>query len=153
MKLCSGCGTKLPDNHRGRCDACKSGAVTADDGIKSHSPMGSTPSRDKYADMYKSKQWTQVSKLQRSAFPFCEDCHGMADLADHYIPAVVFIEMCRVNRKFLIPEQAFFYFGNLRSLCNSCHRKKTLADNKKIAENFEWPDLWKNPIRPPKKWF
>jgi len=57
MRLCSGCQTKLPDSHRGKCDACK-GTAPPDDGIRSHAPVGAEASRDKYAHLYKTPRWT-----------------------------------------------------------------------------------------------
>jgi hypothetical protein len=57
--------------------------------------------------------------MQRQLFPVCErkdpGCTGLAEIADHYIPVVVFIELCREKRKFLIATEAFFYMSNLQS--------------------------------------
>jgi hypothetical protein len=146
MKICSGCGTKIPDAHRGRCAACQadSGNQNYDaDGIKVHAPVGATPARDKYAHLYKSPRWTTCSRIQRQRFPMCETpgCHAFADIADHFIPAAIYIEMCRESRKFLIAEGAFFDMQNLQSLCNSHHRLKTLEDDQHIALGGPWAEL------------
>lgn len=153
MRLCSGCGTKLPEETRGRCAECQAERrPKTDDGIKAHVSPNS-PSRDIYAELYASPDWRKCSKLQRIRFPFCERCERkLATLCDHLIPAVQFVEWCRTRVKFLIPTQAFFWYGNHQSLCDSCHRLKTLEDEKNIAAGGPWPDLWANPIRPPKKY-
>lgn len=154
VKLCSGCGTKLPDTHRGRCAACKSnsGAQNPDldlVGIKSHTPPGAGASRDELAHLYRDPRWTAVSKLQRARFPLCEEkCGRLAEIADHHIPANVYIALCREKRKFLIPDGAFFDMSNLRSLCRICHDKKSRDDEFKKAHGGPWPELG----RPPKKW-
>lgn len=119
----------------------------ADDGIKSHAPVGATPSRDKHAHLYQSKRWTTVALLQKQRFPMCETgCGKLAEIADHYIPAAIYIEMRR--GKNLIPENAFFDMGNLQSLCAGCHRLKTIEDDKHIANGGPWVELG----RPAKKW-
>lgn len=153
MRLCSGCGTKLPDSWRGKCDECK--PKVDDDGIRSHSPVGATPARDVYAHLYRDPRWTKCSQIQRQRFPMCEaaGCKRLADLADHHVPAAIFVELCREQKRFLIAEAAFFYMGNLRSLCSSCHRLKSIEDDKLIANHGPWPDIFANPIRAPRKFF
>ena len=75
-------------------------------------------------------------------------CTGLAEIADHYIPAVVFIELCREKRKFLIATEAFFYMSNLQSLCWPCHAVKSDEDTARIARGGPWTEL----DRPAKKW-
>ena len=75
-------------------------------------------------------------------------CQRLAEIADHFIPAVVYIELCRSNRKHLIAENAFFDPANLQSLCRVCHDVKTKEDELKIANGGPWAELG----RPPKKW-
>ena len=116
---------------------------------RTHAPVGAEASRDKYGHLYKSARWTKVSEMQRSRFPVCEmKCGRLADLADHYIPAVVYIELCRASKKFFIAEGAFFDISNLQSLCIGCHQEKTVEDERKIASGAQWTELG----RPPKKW-
>jgi len=79
----------------------------------------------------------------------CEaKCGRLAEIADHYIPAVVYVEMCRASKKFLFAEAAFFDIRNLQSLCRICHDVKTKEDDRKIANSGPWVELG----RPPKKW-
>jgi len=148
MRMCTGCGTKLPDNWHGKCDECKSEKSDSGsdvEGIRTHT-RADAPSREKYAKLYSSRDWTQCARIQLARFPFCERCkRALATIADHFIPAEIFIEICRVEKRFLFPERAFFYMGNLQSLCRPCHGTKTDEDKKHVGP---WPDLFANPRRP-----
>jgi hypothetical protein len=152
MRLCSGCGTKIPDETRGRCAECEADSKSAevDDGIRSHSPIGAVASRDKYAHMYQDARWKKCSRIQRQSFPMCEQpgCKRLAEIADHHIPAVVYIELCRAEKRFLIAEMAFFDMSNLRSLCRICHADKSEEDMRRIAAGGPWERLG----RPARKW-
>lgn len=151
MRLCSGCGTKLLDSHRGKCAECRADARPSDDGIRSHESL-SVPSRDKYAALYRTPQWTNCSKIQRRQFPFCERCEfEWATICDHVVPAVVFVGWCQARNKFVIPTAAFFWRGNHQSLCAGCHAIKTQEDALHLASGEPWADLWEHPIRPAKK--
>ena|ERR1041385_3917032 len=148
MRMCSGCRTKLPDDWRGKCDECKSEKTHTNNDlaeIRTHS-RADAPSREKYARLYSSRNWAKCAHIQLGNFPFCERCNrGLATIADHFIPAEIFIEICRVEKRFLIPERAFFYMDNLQSLCRPCHGEKTLEDKQHVGP---WPDLFANPRRP-----
>jgi hypothetical protein len=110
---------------------------------------------DVYAHLYRDPRWTKCSQIQRQMFPMCEatGCKRLADLADHHVPAAIFIALCREQKRFPIAESAFFYMGNLRSLCSSCHRLKSIEDDKLLANNGPWPDIFANPIRTPRRFF
>ena len=143
MRICRECHGKMPESQHGVCNACAA--------IRSHSVV-ETPvaSREAYAHLYQSAAWTKCSKLQRKRFPFCERCQiNLATLADHVVPAEIFIEMCREQKRFVSPEAAFFWAGNHQSLCDPCHSKKTDEDKNHMGR---WPDLFENPIRKPKVW-
>ena len=73
-------------------------------------------------------------------------------MVDHVVPAQVFIPWCAERKKFLIPVTAFYYVGNLMSLCAPCHGEKTEADKKLLATNGPWRDVFTDPLRPPKRW-
>jgi hypothetical protein len=152
VRMCSGCGTKLPDSYRGRCEACKGDAPRDASPGREHKPVGADASRDTHAELYRTPRWTKVSKLQRGRFPVCErrgpDCTGLAEIADHYIPAVVYVEMCRDKKKFLIATEAFFDMSNLQSLCRTCHAVKSDEDTAAIARGGPWTELG----RPPRQW-
>jgi 5-methylcytosine-specific restriction endonuclease McrA len=159
MRLCSGCGTVLPDSHRGQCADCTPG-IAADDGIRSHAPIGAVPSRNTYAHLYRSPRWTACSKTQRSRFRICEHCNKeLATLTDHFVPASIYIELCREVRessgrlRFPVATNAFYDAANLQSLCDSCHRLKTLEDDLKIARGGPWPTYLEVKARRPPKTF
>lgn len=151
MRICSGpgCMAKVSDGVR-FCDDCRPTGRRGD-GIKSHVPAeAAVASRDKYAHLYQSSDWTKCAKLQLKRYPFCERCKkAMATICDHFIPAEVFIELCREPKRFLTPERGFFWAGNHQSLCRACHHAKTLEDK---SHTGPWPDLFSNPRREPKKW-
>lgn len=152
MKLCPGCQTKIPDSER-RCAECRKSSAAPSPG----------PGRQHtYADginlrhLYQSPAWTKLSRVQLARFPICEMCHiTKAVISDHFIPAGIFIALCmdlldeNGRKRFASPERAFYYMGNLQSLCRSCHWRKTEADKQHIGP---WPDLFANPRRAPKKW-
>ena len=148
MRLCSGCQTKVPDNERfcPECRAEKYGCNPSSDGIQSHSYTD----RERFAHLYACSKWTKVARSQLKQFPVCERCRErLAAIADHFIPAGIFIALCRLQNRFPAPERAFFWMGNLQSLCRACHEKKTEDDKAHIGP---WPDLFENPRRESKKW-
>lgn len=145
-RLCSGgCGSAIPDGQR-FCADCKPKPENPGDGIREHTNVA----RDALAHLYGSARWTRVAKQQLGQFPICERCRErLAEIADHVIPAKIFIALCAAEHRFLIADNAFFWMGNLQSLCRPCHSAKTAEDEAHVGE---WPDLFANPRRPPKKW-
>lgn len=147
MRMCSGCGTKVPDKVR-YCPECRAERHSSqrDDGIASHSYTD----RERLARLYGCSNWTKVARLQLLRFPFCERCQRrLAEIADHVIPAGIFIALCRAQNRFMFPERAFFWMDNLQSLCRECHALKTIEDKRHVGA---WPDLFAHPRREPKKW-
>jgi len=140
MRVCSGagCGRAIQESER-FCDECKAERdlpVRSDDGIRSHS----FTDRERYARLYASARWTRIARLQLQWHPMCERCReALAEIADHYIPAGVFIAMHG--------QSAFYRMSNLQSLCRACHDKKTDEDKQHVGP---WVD--DRPPRPPKKW-
>lgn len=147
MRLCSGCQTKVPDTVRfcPECRAERCGKPAGDD-ITSHSYTD----RERLAHLYNRAEWTKTARIQLKRFPICERCgERLAEIADHFVPAGIFIALCQEQRGFRSAERAFFWMGNLQSLCRPCHEKKTEDDK---AHAGPWPDLFANPRREPKKW-
>ena len=74
-----------------------------------------------YRAWYRSPEWARIRKQQLLEQPWCEDCRaaGKLELAtdvDHVIPH-------RGDRN-------IFMSGPFRSLCHSCHSKKTVREVK-----------------------
>ena len=63
---------------------------------------------------YSRSQWQKLRKLQLSRQPVCQGCGKLANVVDHITP---------------INEGGDpIAFGNLQSLCSSCHNTKTMKE-------------------------
>jgi 5-methylcytosine-specific restriction protein A len=63
-------------------------------------------------------QWMKISKMYRSQYPVCEVCNdAAADDVDHVIPFNGVNDPLRTDWK------------NLRSICRTCHNRKTRRQN------------------------
>jgi 5-methylcytosine-specific restriction enzyme A len=84
-------------------------------------PYDSTPYRDAQRDgLYSTAGWRKMRRMQLARAPWCVDCLG----EKVYTPAsdVDHIKPHRGNRAL------FFDYGNLQSLCHSCHSRKTAGE-------------------------
>lgn len=121
MKLCR-CGRTM-DASLKRCTECEK---TKSDRHKYYDMY----QRDKKAAaFYKSKEWQKVRELVLSRdLGLCVRC-----LANHVEP-VVFADMVDHIIPLKIDWHLRLESNNLQSLCNRCHRIKTLEDKKKYGE-------------------
>ena len=78
----------------------------------------------KFAGLYKSVKWTQLSKAVRREEPLCRSCKSQgvfkaAEEVDHIVPVADGLT-----------QREFFDRRNLQPLCRSCHFEKTARENK-----------------------
>lgn len=69
-----------------------------------------------YHNLYDSVLWRKTRKAFLKKYPVCFICGKPATIADHIIP----------HRGDL---SLFYNEGNLQPLCQSCHSRKTMAEN------------------------
>ncbi len=135
MRLCSGCGSKVPDNVR-FCDECKP-APAVDDGIAS----STVSDRQRYQFLYESNRFQDGLRprvLQRQ--PVCARC-GIEPsvIADHIVPSGEAIRQAQESKLFPYSKYAgFFLLSNLQGLCRKCHAIKTAEDKAHVGP---WPDV------------
>jgi 5-methylcytosine-specific restriction endonuclease McrA len=138
MRLCSGCGTKIPDG-RGpaKCEACKQPTAPVADGIRVHT----LTDRERFAWLYKSERWKrgkQPQILRRD--PFCKRCEtAMSEIVDHIVPVGVVIVQAQESGLWPFDKWAGFFLDcNLQGLCRKCHAEKTDEDKQHIGP---WEDV------------
>lgn len=148
MRLCTGCGSKMPEEQRGKCDEC-SGAKqhTVDTGIREHTSSKYTPEIDK---LKTGPRWQRVRKQVIQRDPLCKTgCGALSEIVDHIVPAEIAIQQARDSGKCPYDQYAGFYLlTNLQGLCRSCHGKKTVKDK---AHQGEWPNVIETELAAPKK--
>lgn len=93
-----------------------------------------------WLDWYDSARWRKISRQQKAEHPLCEMCLAKgaviaAEVADHVVP----------HRG----DYQLFWFGDLQSLCWSCHsREKQQMEVRGYTNNIGldgWPTDPKNP--------
>jgi hypothetical protein len=154
MRLCSGCQTKLPDDWKGMCTACKRTryGTPVDDGIKSNVAVQRAgvygPELDK---QNKSRKWLEFTRpriLRRD--PMCKRCEvAISQIVDHVIPAAIAVEQARASKRWLgDPWVGYYIETNLQGLCCGCHAKKTAEDMRRTEP---WPNILDEYDKRPKK--
>jgi 5-methylcytosine-specific restriction endonuclease McrA len=156
MRLCGGCQTKIPDDHRGMCAACERDryGTQPGDGIKSHSNVqqsnvqqhtmaGYDAAMDK---LRKCKRWddSRAKVIRRDGT--CVRCKAEGrppapiDIVDHIIPAQIAIDQAWETRRFGPVDRnvGYYLLCNLQGLCRSCHAVKTLED---LSHTGPWPNV------------
>jgi len=134
LRLCSGCQSKLPDDHKGVCAQCK--------GAKQHRPEGmdagvrehSFSDRDRYDFLYDSTRWKKLRRLAVTRHPFCARCPSVTEIIDHRVPAGVAIQQAHDSGRFPADRWAGFYLiSNLQGLCRPCHYIKSKEDETHVG--------------------
>ena len=109
------------------CKQQRCGALVSEPGYcDKHRPAAETRRKEavnrKQTDrFYSSALWQKIRKRKKSTDPLCQDCLAVgttkpADMVDHITPI-------KVGGSGVDPD-------NLKSLCWSCHAKKTARDRK-----------------------
>lgn len=152
MRLCGGCRSKIPDEPKGLCPACKVARMPKDDGIKAHVAIQRIgvygPELDK---QNKSRKWIEYTRpriLKRD--PMCKRCEiAVSEIADHVVPAAVAVAQARASGRWpLNPWMGYYIETNLQGLCRGCHAEKTAEDMRRTEP---WPDILEAYDRQPKK--
>jgi hypothetical protein len=156
MRLCRGCQTKVPDDHKGMCAACERDryGTQSGNGIKSNVAVPSDAGKQHTMAGYdaeieplrKVKRWhnrrAQVIRRDGS----CVRCKAEGrppaaiEIVDHTIPAQIAIEQAWESKRFgPVDKYAGYYLlCNLAGLCRSCHAVKTLED---LSHTGPWPNV------------
>jgi 5-methylcytosine-specific restriction endonuclease McrA len=153
MKLCSGCQTKLPDNWKGLCTACKAdrNKPVCDDiksNVAAHRVGVYGPELDK---QNKSRKWIEYTRpriLKRD--PMCKRCDvELSEIVDHVVPAAIAVEQARESKRWPFDAWVGYYLEtNLQGLCRGCHGKKTADD---MQRKVPWPNILDEYDKRPKK--
>lgn len=149
MRLCSGCGTKIPAGRTAaRCKSCRAERIKPDDGIKQHG-AGYDAAIDA---LRKDKRYQKIRAMVAAQQPFCQECKAApTEIVDHVIPAEIAIQQARESGRWpYSPNEGFYMRCNLQGLCRSCHKRKTDRDKTHVGE---WPSVIEAFDRAPKrKW-
>ena len=99
--------------------------LTAEGYCPDHKPKAERKESAAWHHLYTNPRygWKRRRDAQLAREPFCRECarHGLrvrATVADHVIPHRGDLEL--------------FLHGDLQSLCESCHGRKTMAENAEI---------------------
>jgi 5-methylcytosine-specific restriction endonuclease McrA len=168
MRLCRGCQTKIPDDHKGMCAACererygkpaadgiRSNVAVQQTNIKQHTMAGYDAEMDKLRNV---KRWDDRCAEVRKRDSTCVRCKTDGrpptpiEIVDHITPAQIAIEQAKESKRFspADPNVGYYLVCNLRGLCRSCHAVKTLED---LRHAEPWPNVMDAYDAQPKKKF
>src|SRR6202041_98762 len=141
MRLCGGCSSKMPDDVKGLCAACKAERQPKDDGIRSNAVVSHNGTYDAELDkLNKGTRWQKVRALIVKRDPMCKRC-GVArtEMVDHILPAFEVIRQAIASKLWPFEKYAGYYLQcNLQGLCCKCHAIKTAEDKQHVGT---WPDV------------
>jgi 5-methylcytosine-specific restriction endonuclease McrA len=141
------CQTKIPNDHKGVCDACKAERnKSVDDTIRQHAS-----GYDALLDtLRKSKRWQQIRASIMRRDVWCKRCGTNAsEIVDHIVPAPIAIAQAEISGKYGFDKYAGYYLkSNLQGLCRKCHAIKTAQDK---AHTGPWPNVMEKEAQQPKK--
>jgi 5-methylcytosine-specific restriction endonuclease McrA len=156
VKLCGGCQTKIPDDHKGRCAVCKQDRYgkQASDGIRSNIPAQAGAGKQHTSQagydaeiepLRKCKRWNdrRVQVIRRDGA--CVRCKAAGrpiapiEIVDHVIPAQIAIAQAWESQRFGPANKyaGYYLLCNLQGLCRPCHALKTTEDLSRTM----WPNV------------